>query len=188
MQTVNPAFTQVCGYRIEEILGKNINLLASVKHSKDFYPKLWRYLQQHNPWQGELWHQHKKQGQLLAKNKASTTPFALMFIDLGHFKEVNDSLGHDAGDELLVLAALISPVNPQAQLVAIAENIKTNMTQPFQLSAQTVQISASIGIVLYPDHGQDLFALLKNADIAMYQVKTHSRNDFGFFIPPAATP
>gem|GEM_PF-6735228 len=60
MQTVNPAFTQVCGYRIEEILGKNINLLASVKHSKDFYPKLWRYLQQHNPWQGELWHQHKK--------------------------------------------------------------------------------------------------------------------------------
>jgi diguanylate cyclase (GGDEF)-like protein len=84
--------------------------------------------------------------------------------------------------------ALISPVNPQAQLVAIAENIKTNMTQPFQLSAQTVQISASISIVLYPDHGQDLFALLKNADIAMYQVKTHSRNDFGFFIPPAATP
>ncbi len=66
----------------------------------------------------------------MAKNKASTTPFALMFIDLGHFKEVNDSLGHDAGDELLVLAAKRLSQSVDKHIVARIGGDEHRINQP----------------------------------------------------------
>ncbi|MBF0124868.1 MAG: EAL domain-containing protein, partial [Magnetococcales bacterium] len=129
---------------------------------------------------------------------------ALFFVDLDRFKQVNDTLGHAAGDQLLnevgrrlgscvrksdtvarlggdeftvILAEVIRP-----NIIAhIAGNIVTTLAQPIQLGDQTAYIGASIGIAVYPDDGQDFITLTKNADIAMYKAKENGRGNYQFF-------
>lgn len=129
---------------------------------------------------------------------------ALMFIDLDRFKEVNDTLGHDIGDVLLVEAARrISACVRNADTVAriggdeftvilpqlgdvnrveqVAEHIVETLAMPFQLGDESVYISASVGITLYPNDAEDVEGLLKNADQAMYVAKSKGRNGFSYF-------
>jgi diguanylate cyclase (GGDEF)-like protein/PAS domain S-box-containing protein len=130
----------------------------------------------------------------------------LMFIDLDKFKCVNDSFGHNAGDELLKIVAkrlnscvskndivarmggdeftiILSNIRNNVIEIAknIAEQVLKTMQKPFKLSMTTVNISASIGIVICPDNGNDMITLLKNADIAMYNAKDDGRNNYCFF-------
>ena len=140
----------------------------------------------------------------IARAARARQQVALLFLDLDHFKQVNDVLGHDAGDALLIEAAqriraCVRDSDTVARLggdeftvilyggdcVAVAERVCEQMlaglTQPFQLGKEKAYISASIGITLYPDDARDIEGLLKNADQAMYAAKEIGRNAYSWF-------
>lgn len=131
---------------------------------------------------------------------------ALMLIDLDRFKEVNDSLGHDRGDTLLIEAGkrigscvrqsdtvarlggdeftVILPNLDDAESVErIARTIIGKLAEPFKLGTDEAFISASVGVTFYPDDAHDLDVLFKNADQAMYAAKNAGRNRFSYFKP-----
>ncbi|MCK7459017.1 bifunctional diguanylate cyclase/phosphodiesterase [Idiomarina aminovorans] len=136
--------------------------------------------------------------------KGQEQQFAILFIDLDHFKEVNDSLGHDAGDDLLVAVAkrlqnqlrgtdFIARIGGDEFVVVInrftshqvvndlAAQLNRHLSQPFSLRQNQIQTTCSIGIALYPDDGLRATELLKNADLAMYAAKTAGRRTHYFF-------
>jgi diguanylate cyclase (GGDEF)-like protein len=127
-----------------------------------------------------------------------------MFLDLDHFKEVNDTLGHLQGDHLLREAALrlthcvresdmiarlggdefiilMTEFEDTAAVERVAEAILQRIELPFHLGYEQVFVSASIGITLYPDDATNIEGLLKNADQAMYESKRLGRNRFNYF-------
>lgn len=128
---------------------------------------------------------------------------ALAFLDLDHFKDVNDTLGHAAGDELLVLLAqrlrtqlrpcdmlgrlggdefvILLPDHDADMAADVAGRITQALASPLQLGAKQVQMSASIGISLYPDHATDIDTLMQQADAAMYKAKLAGRSTHRFF-------
>ena len=129
---------------------------------------------------------------------------AVVFIDLDHFKNVNDSLGHDLGDELLKLVAgelsthvrksdtlariggdefilLLDEIEAPRYAGEIAEKFLHLLNRSFMVSGHEISISASIGVSFFPMDGQDVTTLVKNADTAMYHAKTSGRNSYHFY-------
>ncbi|USX26844.1 EAL domain-containing protein [Oxalobacteraceae bacterium OTU3CINTB1] len=138
--------------------------------------------------------------------KRERSSLAVLFIDLDHFKEVNDTLGHHQGDILLVDAArrigacvrksdtvarlggdeftvILSTLGQTDRVERIAQQIIDSLRAPFALGQEQAFVSASIGITLYPDDALDIGDLLKNADQAMYAAKGAGRNRYSFFTP-----
>lgn len=129
---------------------------------------------------------------------------ALLFIDIDHFKNINDSMGHDAGDELLVsiaerlrdcvretdlvariggdeFAITLLEMGSPSQVTRIVRHILEVLSKPFFVQSQEINVSASVGISLYPESGSDIKTLTKMADTAVHQAKADGRNTYRFF-------
>jgi len=144
--------------------------------------------------------------QTISSAQRNNTSFALLFIDLDRFKQVNDSLGHDIGDILLKnIASRLTTSLRSNDTVArlggdefvvlldigveeksascIAEKILKEIQEPITLNGTVVSVGASIGISMYPNNGDSSDKLLKSADLAMYSAKNEGRDNYKFYTP-----
>ncbi|NOR51825.1 MAG: EAL domain-containing protein [Gammaproteobacteria bacterium] len=149
-----------------------------------------------------LFRDRLEQGIYTAKRDAHK--LATLLIDLDHFKYVNDTLGHDAGDELLEIVArrlqifvresdtvarlggdefviILTEINHPEEASIIAQKIIDNLKKPIEVKGRKVNIGASIGIATYPDDGDKCDLLVKHADLALYKAKDSGRNKYHYF-------
>jgi diguanylate cyclase (GGDEF)-like protein len=147
---------------------------------------------------------NKLLSQAISQARRHQRQLAVAFIDLDRFKQINDTLGHEAGDELLKEVAnrlkacvrdsdtvarlggdefvvLLTELADEHYAATVAQKIITSVAKPFILLGQEFRVTASIGISSYPKDGPDEQTLTKNADIAMYQAKEDGKNNFQFY-------
>jgi len=140
----------------------------------------------------------------LAHAQRNARRVALLFLDLDHFKTINDTLGHDAGDELLVavarrletcvrkndtvarlggdeFTAILENIDAADDAAAVAQKIVDTMSRSFRVGGQEFFVTVSIGIALFPTCGLDHATLIKNADTALYSAKDNGRSCFKFY-------
>lgn len=152
-----------------------------------------------------------RSGRAIAAAKRHRSQLAVLFLDLNHFKQVNDSLGHAAGDEVLkrmahrMLAAvrdtdtvgrhggdefmiLLSEIRQASDAGDVAETLIHALSAPSRIGDQVLRITASIGIAIYPDDGEDVATLIERADVAMYQARQRGLGTLAFYEPSATMP
>ncbi|WKE64824.1 EAL domain-containing protein [Gallaecimonas kandeliae] len=265
IESVNPSFSLVTGYRPEEVVGKTPALLSSGYHDKNFYGAMWAQLTDQGYWQGEIWNKRKsgevypewltitairdddgeirkyagiftditdrkhKEARIqalayydeltglpnrrlftdrlqlaIANARRHHHQVALLFVDLDLFKRINDSLGHQAGDQVLQEVAkrlqdnvregdsvarlggdeftvLVPEVEDLKNLERLALRLIEALYAPIAIDGRALFLSASIGISLFPGDSNDEDELLRFADTAMYRAKEQGRNKFRFY-------
>lgn len=264
---VNETFCELTGYSREEVIGKTPRLLNSGRQGPEFYAEMWKQIQEHGYWHGEIWNRRKNgeayaelltitgvrapSGEIghyvgvfsditqskiqskqletlahydtltrlpnrvlllerfkhaLAQAKHASRMLGIACLDLDGFKAINDQLGQNAGDRLLVEAAqrlkkCLRPSDTVARLGgdefivllgnldsvedgerALQEILET-IARPFTLDGQEVVVTASIGLTFSPDDGADPEILMRHADQAMYRAKEMGRNRYHLFDP-----
>jgi diguanylate cyclase (GGDEF)-like protein/PAS domain S-box-containing protein len=140
----------------------------------------------------------------LENSRRWTNGTAVLFVDLDQFKIINDSLGHSVGDLILQQAAerlkhcvreadtvariggdefliVLSSARSRDEVTAVADRILDSVAEEFQINGRSLRVTCSIGISVFPEHGEDAETLIKNADAAMYSAKDHGRSAFRFF-------
>ncbi len=143
----------------------------------------------------------------LERARRSSSHVALMFLDLDHFKRINDTLGHDVGDELLRSLAyrlrevvraydtvsriggdeftvVLGDLDAPEDAATVARKILNSLRSPLTINGELrVIVTASIGIATFPSCGNDIDTLMRSADVAMYQAKRDGRNLYAFYLP-----
>ena len=266
---VNPAFCQMIGYDVADLIGEDILKVRVHDGSKDNFKAMLASAGQGRSWHGELevckpaggtvWSllstspiknelgelthfvavcediteqkQHQRQMEQLAyydtltglanrrlfkdhldalvtKAQHHNEHSALLFLDLDRFKIINDTLGHDAGDQLLITVSerlqtcvaegdIVSRLGgdeftiilknieqqPDSYVAAVSEKIIAQLSEPIQLGREEVVVTTSIGITIMPTDSQYSSELMKNADMAMYKAKSLGRNNYQFYTP-----
>jgi diguanylate cyclase (GGDEF)-like protein len=181
------------------------NLVSIILHRKEQEEKLWQ-IAHHDALTG-LPNRHFVESQIqhaISNASRNQNCMALMFIDMDNFKDINDSYGHDFGDEVLLCAMtllktclrkedivarhggdefllILENLKDKMAIEVIAEKIQHNFHNPMEINERKVAVHFSIGISLYPDDGQSSSELMKNADIAMYQAKAAGKNSIQYF-------
>lgn len=153
---------------------------------------------------------HELLDQACADARRTGQTLALMFVDLDKFKHVNDTMGHDAGDELLIqvsqrlrscvregdilarlggdeFTVVLCQLADQATGIRIAERIVADLKTSFALSMGRADIGGSVGMSYFPNDAMQPLSLLKNADVAMYQAKEAGRNTYRLYRPGMAS-
>lgn len=146
----------------------------------------------------------ERMGLALLRAARADSRLALIFIDLDRFKNINDSLGHHTGDQLLIevsrrltasvrlsdtvarlggdeFVVVVENIDGQNDAAQVAIKVHAMLGQPFVIEGKTLHAPPSMGISLYPDDGHDVETLMKQADTAMYQVKAAGRNNWTFY-------
>lgn len=141
--------------------------------------------------------------QMVSRALREKTRFALLYMDLDHFKDVNDGFGHQTGDELLILAAhrikaqvretdtvcrlggdeftvILEDMHKSSDAALVAKKIIEALREPFIIHEREIYIGSSVGIALYPYDGATIQELVKNADAAMYDAKEHGRGQYRY--------
>ena len=261
---INPAFSDITGYEADEVLGRTPGFLASGRHGRDFYGRMWHAIETQGRWQGEIWDRRKNgetfvswqniaavrdaEGEVtnyvgvmgditsskqieerlsyaanhdpltrlpnrnlfqerlsraLARAHRNRGLVAVMFVDLDRFKEVNDTLGHLAGDRLLQQVAerisasirqgdtvarlsgdeftvMLEDVEDPRDAALVAHKVLKILSEPFHIGSDVVKISSSIGVSIYPMDAADSQSLVRLADAAMYRAKQQGRNAYRF--------
>jgi len=146
---------------------------------------------------------YEKLNELIETSKNQNSEFSLLFIDLDRFKEVNDTMGHEIGDQLLIKIAenmnrcvqgdemifrhggdeftILLPHSSISKAKAISKKVVDELSVPILIDQYELIISPSIGIVVYPQHGNSPMELIKNADLAMYFAKNTGANNYKLF-------
>ncbi len=147
---------------------------------------------------------YEELNELIYRSRRYRYSSAVIYVDLDGFKLVNDHFGHEAGDRLLTQVAanfknivrqtdtvariggdefilLLTDINGETSLITKIEKLLQQATQPCEFRGHRISVSASIGVALFPQHGDDAETLMHHADQAMYQAKKHGKNTFCFF-------
>ena len=140
----------------------------------------------------------------LAQARRGKKEFAVLFLDLDRFKDINDTLGHDIGDQLLMEVAdrlrrsvrasdtvsrrggdefniLLTEIPHTDAIITIAKKVVDSFSKPYVIRGHEFNVSTSVGISIYPEDGETMDELFKNADIAMYNAKAQGGNSFRFY-------
>jgi diguanylate cyclase (GGDEF)-like protein/PAS domain S-box-containing protein len=143
-------------------------------------------------------------GQLLAAARRNGGQVALLFVDLDRFKNINDSMGHEAGDELLKTIAtrlqglvrqsdtvarmggdefviVMAGVSELGDVARLSESVLNAIAAPLSLRGQEVAVTGSVGVCVFPNDAEDVSEMIRNADAAMYRAKEHGRNAYQFY-------
>jgi diguanylate cyclase (GGDEF)-like protein/PAS domain S-box-containing protein len=145
----------------------------------------------------------EKLNEAIIGSKQNKCQFALLFLDLDRFKAINDTMGHEVGDQVLIEIAerlkacveendiisryggdefsVLLPESGEQRASQVAYQILTKLSLPLTFQHHEILVTPSIGISLFPSHGENFDRLIKNADLAMYHAKSLGRNNFQFF-------
>jgi diguanylate cyclase (GGDEF)-like protein/PAS domain S-box-containing protein len=199
------ALERMVAERTQELVSANRRLEAEIHDRKQAEERA-QHLADHDPLTGLPNRRllEDRLTQAIARGDRTQKPTAVMFVDLDHFKNINDTLGHAVGDVVLREVAerlvrqlrvgdtvcriggdefivVLPEITRSSDAAGVAQKILETVAQPFRADDRELQVSASIGISVFPDDGRDAETLIRNSDAAMYHAKETGRAGYQFF-------